>query len=112
MNALSDTCEGENHPANNIMPITVNDKICKDGITYKQLQAGYRDSVKMHNFFQKVVEEYKEKSDEPDNDTYEEVKDLFYKRVYKHGKDESFRNEWTLFLSRVRYFEIIPKWEV
>lgn len=63
------------------------------------------------DFALKLLRAYK-KSDSYDEKVYEEVFQTCHEAIYKKGHPQSIRLEFIWFLTRVRYFELIPNWEI
>lgn len=62
-------------------------------------------------FLKPLLEAYKDHPDF-DQDTYDEAYQVLIDSVYSTGAPHSYRCEFIWILTRVRYFEIIPTWEI
>lgn len=97
-------------PADRI--IKTSDKICHHGITYRQLKDGLEGAEDMWNkFLLPLLEAYKEHPSY-DKETYDQAYKILIDSVYRTGSPHSYRCEFIWILTRVRYFEIIPTWEI
>jgi hypothetical protein len=92
--------------------IKTGDQICQRGLEYSTISNGEKDSKAMwKDFFRPILRAYK-KSDDFDQALYDEVYEAVYSQVYGKGEFQSFRLEFQFIRTRVRYFEIIPNWEI
>ena len=64
-----------------------------------------------YGFFEPLLEAYKA-SDAYDVDTYNSAFNDVWESVMALGEPHSFRCEFIWIITRVRYFEIIPTWEL
>lgn len=92
--------------------INTGDKICQNGIDYATIKKGESDAKAMwEDFFEPLLEQYK-KSENFNQATYDEVRKVVGNTVYEKGEFQSFYLEWKFIRTRVRYFELIPNWEI
>jgi hypothetical protein len=97
-------------PSNRIVKIA--DKVCLYGLSYKQIQANERAADAMwEDFFKPMLAEYKEHADF-NQETYDSAYKNILESIWAHGPAHSFRCEWIWMRTRVRYFEIVPTWEL
>lgn len=63
------------------------------------------------DFFKPLLEEFKN-SDDYDEKTYNEAYTLLYEAIYRTGDPHSFRCVWVWIRTRVRFWELVPTWEI
>jgi hypothetical protein len=103
---------GSCYPAPTDRTIKTSDQICLYGIDYKTIQEGERAADAMWNdFFRPLIESYKDHP-EYNEDLFDEIFAEVFESVWAVGKRHSFRCEFIFIRTRVRYFEIIPTWEI
>lgn len=92
--------------------IKTSDKICQKGITYNHFRLGLIDAEAMWNDFAlALLKEYKN-HESYNEQVYTEVYEVTKDAIYRTGKPHSFRCEFKWLMTRVRYFELIPNWEI
>lgn len=105
-----DSCYGDNRPEGDI--IVTNSPTCHHGITFQQLLDGKRESVKIWtDFFEPRLNWYAEQEGH-DASLLEEAKQTIWDSIMALGGPHSFRCEFIWLITRVRYFEIVPTWEL
>lgn len=92
--------------------INTGDKICQRGLEYGQVKRGEKEATEMWTkFLLPLVTAYKKRADF-DQALYDESYQVFIDATYKTGEPHSFRCTYIWIRTRVRYFEIIPTWEL
>lgn len=100
------------YPAPADRTINTSDTICHHGIDYNTFRQGLLDSEAMwHNFALPLLKQY-QKSQHYDEDVHSEVFRHVKDAIFREGDYHSFKCEFKWFLNRVRYFELIPNWEI
>jgi len=92
--------------------IYTSDKICQKGITQQQLKSGLNGADDMWYKFARPLLDAYAKTEGYDVKLHQEVHDRLKDIIWNTGKPHSFRCEFKWILTRVRYFEIIPTWEI
>lgn len=91
---------------------TTDSDICEHGISLTQIKQGEKDSAEMWElFFLPIVQAYK-RLPQYDEDVYNSAYKVFHEATYQTGEPHSFRCVFIWLRTRVRYFEIIPTWEI
>lgn len=99
------------YPAPEDRVVKTSDQICLYGMTSTIIKDGEQAAKDMwFKFFLPIVEEYGKLTDKKEN--YETKHELLKDMVYNTGHPHSFRCEFVFLRTRVRYFEIIPNWEL
>jgi hypothetical protein len=103
---------GSCYPAPSDRTINTSDKICQHGITSDAIRNGEKDAASMwFDFFLPILQEY-ENQPHFNQDIYDRAYKNLIESVYELGAPHSFRCEFIWIRTRVRYFEIIPTWEI
>lgn len=104
------SCYNEHRPSDDI--IKTSSKVCQNGLEFHQIMDGVRSSTQMwFDFLVPLLEAY-EKSDDYNKNVHEKAFRGLEDAVYATGKPHSFRCEYLWICTRVRYFEIVPTWEI
>lgn len=92
--------------------VQISSEICQSNITWTNITTSEREAKKFYEtFLNQTLIAYKD-SDNFDQDLYDDAKKTFEGCVYISGPTESYRYEFQLIRTRIRYFEIIPQWEL
>jgi hypothetical protein len=108
--AWIDSCYDERRPDDDVIE-TASD-VCHDGITWEQLKRGKAQSKAMwYEFFEPLLHDY-QSSDGYDVEVHNAAFNDIWDSVMALGEPHSFRCEFIWIITRVRYFEIVPTWEL
>ena len=103
------SCYGDNRPPEDI--IVTSSQTCHHGISFQQLLDGKREAIKLWtDFFEPRLIWYEDNVGK--DDTFQAAYDHIWESVMALGGPHSFRCEFIWLITRVRYFEIIPTWEL
>jgi hypothetical protein len=92
--------------------VKTSDQICHNGISYQDIKNGEKEAEAMwEDFFQVVLDKHKEMI-LIDNGDWNAIHTELYNLIMVRGQPHSFRLEWVFMRTRVRYFELIPNWEI
>lgn len=92
--------------------IHTSDKICQRGLEFAQVKRGEAEATAMWLEFAKpILDQYKKHSSYKE-DVYAAAEKDLYESIYATGAPHSFRCIYIWIRTRVRYFEIVPKWEI
>jgi len=92
--------------------ITISSKKCLHGIEKPTIIQAEKDADAMwKEFFYPLLKEFKDHKDFT-QEKYDSAYELIKNEVWNTGKAHSFRCEWKFIKDRVRYYELLPTWEI
>jgi hypothetical protein len=92
--------------------INTSDKICQKGLSFSQVKRGEQEATDMWLEFAKPLLEQYKKHSSYNEDTYAAAEKDLFESIYATGAPHSFRCVYIWIRTRVRYFEIVPTWEI
>lgn len=85
---------------------------CQKSITYTDIRTSEKEArAFFDDFLAPILLKY-HMSESNDDEVYEETKEVFENCAIRVGEPESYQYEFQLIRTRIRYFELIPDWEV
>jgi hypothetical protein len=100
------------YPAPSDRIITTSSKICQYGIQYSDISNGEKEANKMWKDFMEPMLNAWDSLPNHDAALASQIRTDLYNLVMLEGQPHSYRLEWIFLRTRVRYFEIIPNWEI